>query len=262
MYALSCVIIAALLWRWRKLMPEMNLRFHWLAIPSGVGLMIVWLVLGWWMEGELSERWAALTNPPADGSDSGAWSGRLLGDLNPEDEPHEYNKLWAESPILYWASLHLRFVGMVMLVPLFEEVFVRSLCFRMCSKPRETWIGLMQVLEDMPLIGDMLVGSKVTKAAADNPPMFTKQFNETTLSQVTLFGAVASTVIFTMSHVPRDYLGCVACGVVWCAMVWWHNRPALPEHKRLGLGPVIWSHAITNGLLWWYSWGTGDWQFL
>jgi len=46
--------------------------------------------------------------------------------------------------------------------------------------------------------------------------------------------------------------------LVWCALVWWTNRGS----HRLGLGPVIWSHAITNALLWGYTIWSGDWQFI
>lgn len=249
-YAGACVLVGWMLWRYRRLFPELTLRFHWSAIASGLFLVLAWVALGWAIEGEWAPRIGALQE------------GRLLGTLDANAEPHQFQDLWAESEILYWTSLHLRFVGMVLIVPLFEELFSRSLCTRMFSNARKTAIGFLQVLEDFPLIGDLVMGSKLTKKAADSPPMFTEQFKETPFGKVTIFAFIASTIIFMISHIPRDWAGCVVCGAVWCAMVVWTNRSSLPQEKRLGLGPVVWSHAITNGLLWWYSWGTGDWQFL
>ncbi len=249
-YALACAAVGWLLWRNRRLPPELTLRFHWLAVVTGVGLLIAWLVLGWLSVGELPERLAALRK------------GQLLGTVDPAAEPHDIQASYAHSPALFWTRLHLRFVGMVLLVPMLEELFIRSLCLRMCSNAKKTGLGLLQVLEDLPLVGDVFIGSKLTAKAADAGPVFAQQFHQTPLGRVTLFGVFSSTLIFTLGHRPVDYLGCVACGVVWCWLVWFTNRPSLPPEKRLGLGPVVWSHAITNALLWWYSWGTGDWQFL
>ena len=45
-------------------------------------------------------------------------------------------------------------------------------------------------------------------------------------------------------------------------MVWVTNRESLPEGKRLGLGPVVWSHGLVNAGLWAYTYYTDDWQFL
>ena len=90
--------------------------------------------------------------------------------------------------------------------------------------------------------------------------MFTKQFYETPLGKVSVFGIAASTFIFMLNHVPRDYVGCIMCGVLWCLMVKWTNGES--RKRKLGLGPVIWSHGLTNALLWWYTIASGDWQFL
>jgi len=249
-YAAACGLLGWMLWRYRRRTTELTIRFHWSAITSGLFLVAAWIALGWAIEGEWLPRISAIEN------------GRLLGTLDTNAEPHHFQELWAQSPMLYWTSLHLRFVGMVMIVPLFEELFSRSLCTRMFSNARKSAIGFVQVLEDFPLIGDVLLKSNLTKKSAEAPPMFTEQFRETPFGKVTFFAFIASTVIFMISHAPRDWAGCVVCGAVWCGMVAWTNRASLPANKRLGLGPVVWSHAITNGLLWWYSWGTGDWQFL
>jgi hypothetical protein len=36
----------------------------------------------------------------------------------------------------------------------------------------------------------------------------------------------------------------------------------MPASGRLGLGPIIWSHGLTNALLWLYTLTSDDWRFL
>lgn len=249
LYAVQCVLTAAMLWRYRRLLPEMTLWFHWSVIPSAVFLTAAWIFLGWFFGGELPQRWEALMQ--------GNWQ---LGALDAQAEPHYFQQMHADYPATYSVSILLRLMGMSLIVPFVEEIFNRSLCLRAMHSAKKTGIAILQVLHDLPSLGEVLMHKPAIRAAAQQEPMFTKQFNETALGNVSAFGVAASTFIFMLNHVPRDWAGCIVCGVLWCLMVWWTNREGR-KHK-LGLGPVIWSHGLTNALLWWYTLASGDWQFL
>jgi len=239
LYGLQCGLVVALLWRYRRLTPELNVRFHWLAVPTGLGLLVAWVALG-----ELT-----LT---------------LLPGLRGPDEPHTLQGLIESSPALGWTSMIMRLLGMSIVVALFEEMFVRSAVLRGMQRARPTGIGITQLLLDMPLIGDALMNTRLGRRALDAPPMLTRQLRQTPVGAISLFGVTASTFIFMINHVPRDFLGCIACGVVWCLLLWWTNRGALPggTGPRLGLGPIVWSHGITNAALWAYTLYSGDWKYL
>ena len=237
-YTFQCSLVVAMLWRYRRLTPELNLRFHWTVIPSAVGLTAAWVALGY------------------------GYNLVFDGVARPEADPHMFEKMRDQSEPLMQLGLWLRLLGMSLVVPLFEELFVRSGCLRGMHSARETGLGIAQVLCDMPVIGDWLMNTGLGHRAMDEQPMFTHQLETTALGNVSLFAVFASTVVFMVSHVPRDWMGCVACGVVWCWMVWHTNRASLPEEKKLGLGPVVWSHGLTNALLWGFTLWSGDWQFL
>jgi len=89
---------------------------------------------------------------------------------------------------------------------------------------------------------------------ANQPLMFTREFNRTPFGVLSVFGVIASTFVFMLSHFPRDWPGIWVCGVAYCLLL------AATRHK--GLGPVVWAHGITNALLWVYTLNTGNWQFL
>ena len=237
LYVIQCGVVVWLLWRYRSLLPELNWKFHWSAVPTAVGLCVAWIGLGYLMT-SLSP-WFETSGAP----------GRQL---------HDFQSLRQTNPVFFQLSMGLRLVGMSLVVPMFEELFVRSLCLRIFHRARLTAIGAMQILHDMPLIGDWVMHTDWGRHAAAKEPMFVAQFRATPLGALSIFGVVASTVVFTISHMPRDWPGCVACGLVWCVMLWWTNRGRL----RLGLGPIIWSHGITNALLWGYTLYSDDWQFL
>jgi len=240
LYLVQCGLVVWLLWRYRRLIPELNWRFHWLALPTGVGLCAAWVALGYGynrlFEGDTAAR------PLAD------------------DET--FGPMWDVSPALFWFALVLRLLGMSIVVPMFEELFTRSAVLRGLSNARKTGIGVIQLLCDLPVIGDWLMHTDWGKRAGTKDGVFVQQFRATPVGKLTFFGVFASTAIFAFNHLPRDWAGCVACGLVWCALLWWTNRPALPEAKRKGLGPIVWSHAITNAALWAWTLYTGDWQFL
>ncbi|MEL7089777.1 MAG: hypothetical protein AAGL98_15260, partial [Planctomycetota bacterium] len=133
----------------------------------------------------------------------------------------------------------------------------------------------LQFANDVPVLGDWLRNTETGRRAEAAPPMLTRQLVNTPVGMICLFGIAASTFVFMLSHIPRDWPGCIACGVVWCWLVWMTNKPrprkgetwaSLTETSggrgRHGLGPVVWSHGITNALLWGYTVYFDDWRFL
>lgn len=279
-YLLQCLATVWLLWRYRRLTPELTVSFHWLVIPSALLLTLAWIVLGFAMGGELGWRVDRLMEGQLDRA-LGAYPYAELGEepnrfgpqLNAElvGEPHPILQLIGEHPALGYASLMLRLVGMALIVPFFEELFIRSAMLRGLQRPGPTKRGLLQLASDLPLIGELIHDRPSVRAAAAKPPAFTAQLKATPVGRITVFAVAASTLVFMLSHAPRDWPGCIACGVVWCLMVWWTNRPresrgetweSLPARGRLGLGPVIWSHALVNALLWGYTLQFDEWRFL
>lgn len=239
-YTGQCVLVVWLMWRYRGLLPELNWKFHWSAIPTGVGLVVAWVYLGDWMASLRGEAWSPQElqwNPIADAEND---IEKLLAQLN----------------------LGLRLLGMSLVVPMFEELFNRSLLARSFSRLRPTGIGFFQFLHDLPVIGDLVGDRSLTRKAMKHENVFGDQFEQNRLGDITALGIAISTAVFMLAHHPRDYLGCILCGVVWCVMAKYTNR----GEKKLGLGPVIWSHAITNALLWvWAVYGfdgTGNWHYL
>ena len=261
LYTIQCGLVTYLLWRYRRLLPELNLRFHWLAVPIVLALAALWIGLGWLMAGEWNLRWPAITaGQPLGAIDYEA--ARLEPGTFADPKPHYFTEFMSSLPALAWTSIALRLLGMSLVVPLFEELFIRSALLRGLRSARQTAIGVLQIIGDLPLIGEWIMHTRLGTKAATKAPAFTKQLVETPLGTLTLFGVCASTFVFMMHHLKRDWPGTIACGLLWCFLVWWTNRPGHDEAKKLGLGPVVWSHGITNAALGTYCVYTGDWQFL
>jgi len=268
LYTVQCGLVVFLLWRYRKLVPELNIKFHWLAVPTGVGLLFAWVYLGYmtnWLShqaqsvpvlGDVANAFVPISEDPGNS-------------LNKSDKHWIHDNKDALGDAWYWPTMSFRLLGMSLVVPLFEELWVRSAVLRGMFDPRRTKIAVLQLASDLPIIGETISQTPAARRAAAQPPMFTQQLSEQPVGRVTLFGVAVSTVIFMLAHTQRDYLGCVACGVVWCWLVWWTNRPRTgetwadqPAGGRYGLGPIVWSHGITNAALWAWTLWTGDWQFL
>lgn len=257
-YTLQCGIVAWLLWRYRGLLPELTLRFHWLALLTGVGLAAAWvalgeasMVVGGWVQGV-----------PYAGAGV-AWAMPSLLPLTPEARAeHLLVDMGRSSPTLMWVSLGVKLLGMSLVVPLFEELFVRSAVLRALLSPRRAGLGAVQFLLDMPVVGDALANTRVGQRALNAEPAFAHQFRLTPLGKLSVFGVIASTVVFAASHAPRDWMGCFACGFVWCWLLWYTNRSAAWRDRPLGLGPICWSHGITNAVLWGYTLWANDWTYL
>ena len=240
LYTLQCAVVVWLLWRYRRLLPEMTLRFHWTVVPSAVLLTAAWVGLGY------------------------GYNLLLLGERDPLvwEAEDTFRPLFEMSLAYGWAALVLRLLGMSLVVPFFEELFIRSAMLRSLHDWKTTRVGLVQIATDLPLIGEWVSNTGAGKRAEAMPPQLTRNLETVPLGAVTVFATAASTFVFMMSHAWRDWAGCIACGVVWCAMVGWTNRASLAPEQRAGLGPVIWSHGLVNALLWGYTLWSGDWQFL
>ena len=114
-YPLQCVALGALLWAWRKnyvLSPWTGIV---LAIGSAVAGIAVWLV-----PGMLYERWIGAGSAPA----WWEWLGLV---------PHKdgFNPgVFAQHSAAWWGTVLMRFVRMVVIVPLVEELFWRGFLMR------------------------------------------------------------------------------------------------------------------------------------
>ncbi|MDH3582849.1 MAG: hypothetical protein OER86_01395, partial [Phycisphaerae bacterium] len=100
LYALQCVVVAALLWRYRSLLGEMNFRFHWLAVPAAAAGAAAWIGLGRAMMDLWPQHFAPEAPPTSFMDDMG--------------------------PAVGWTAMGLRLLGMSLLVPVIEELFYRS----------------------------------------------------------------------------------------------------------------------------------------
>ncbi len=231
------IAILALLYRYRRLTPELTLRFHWTVLPSAALLTALWLALGY------------------------GYNLATQGDLQPTPvQDHDtFGPLKQAGPAWFWTAALIRLFVMTVVVALFEELFIRSAILRALHDWPTTRTGLLQLLSDLPVLGDMLHDKPALQHAQTQPPAFSNNLASNALGNVTVFATLASTVVFMLAHLPRDYAGCIACGIVWCWMVQATNQPGKPA---LGLGPVIWSHGLVNAALWAHALYTNDWQFL
>lgn len=220
--------VCGLIWRWRSLVPELNWKFHWSVIPVSAGLTWGWIFLHHQMAAQFP----------------------VLAD----SEPNFYATLSETRPALFWPAAVAHLVAMCTAVPMIEETFNRSLLQRCLSGGRATWLGFLQFLIDLPLVGSWIERTSVGVGAKKHGAVFGPQFLQTPLGQLSVSGVTASTAVFCLVHAVRDWPGAVLCGVTWCIML---NRT-----RHLGLGPVVWSHALVNLLLWIYVISFRDWQLL
>ncbi len=257
LYVMQCAAVLWLLWRYRRLLPELTFTFDWRAVPVGVGVFIAWVLLGWLTVGEFSQRWDALLagepiglihygSPPLD---------KPALATNAADGPYDFRDPAMMGLAVGWTALVLRLLGMSIVVPLFEELFTRSLLLRSFHNPRRTAIGLLHFFLDLPVIGDWLVHTRLGRRADAHGAVFGPEFERTPLGALSVFAVAASTFVFMLNHTVRDWPGTIACGIAYCLLVGVTGRTK-------GLGPVVWAHGITNALLWAYVVATGDWQFL
>jgi membrane protease YdiL (CAAX protease family) len=171
-----------------------------------------------------------------------------------DTKPGFFETLRGENESLFWVAAFAHLVAMCSAVPLVEEIFNRSLVLRAASDPSGIRAAILQLICEVPVIGGWVARSNVGKWANEYPVSLGQRFSATPLGKLTFTGVAVSTGLFMLVHSVADWPGAVVCGVVWCVQ--------LQRTRQLGLGPVIWSHAMVNGLLWLYV-VTGDaWQFI
>jgi len=231
--AIQLLAVVYLVWRFRHLVPEVTLRFHWTVFPVSAALTICWIRLN----GLIISAFPSLADSP----------------------PGFFQMLKNSNEPLFWAAALTHLVVMCSAVPLVEEVFNRSLILRMASDSKGLRSVACQLICDLPIIGERIGRSdarqnKETQQLSAEAKSFGEQFHETPLGKLTIPGVIISTTVFMLAHATADWPGAVLCGVTWCVM--------LQYTRKLGLGPVIWSHATVNALLWIYVMSTGSFRFI
>lgn len=228
---IQSMLVVFFMWRYRRFTPEITLSLHWSAVVAGVLGFATWVGFRLGLYEVFGEFW------------------RGEPDVFFDDMP----------PAFAWTSLIFRLVVTAMFVPVLEEVFFRSALLRALQDRKTAKIAAIQFLEDLPVIGDMVMGTKASEAAINEKEPLTRTFLATPLGRVTTFAVVINIVLWCLlSHLPRDWPGTVACGLLFIWVVWLTNR----GDRKLGLGPVIWAHGLTNAMIVGYTIQTNDWQFL
>ena len=225
-YVLQNAAVLWLLWRYRRLMPELTLRFHWMALPVGAAVAAMWVAVGLWMVQTFPGQFAA------DDAQSLARANLPLRHL----------------------SLALELVGISVVVPMLEEPFVRSFVLRALHRFRPMAAAAVQIAQELPLVGNWLRRTSLGRQTEGQDHILADQFDATPLGKLSVFGVAASTLIFMLYHVPRDWPAAIVCGIAYCLL--------LAATRKKGLGPLVWAHGITNALLFAYCAWEGDWQFL
>jgi hypothetical protein len=113
-YPLQCLVVGAVLWSYR--------RYYRLSPIQGLNLAMICGAVGialWITPGALYERWM-----PAEPAAWWEWLGIL-----PRREGFNPG-IFADSPAAYGTTVALRFLRMVLIVPLVEELFWRSFLMR------------------------------------------------------------------------------------------------------------------------------------
>ncbi len=229
-YTFQCGLTVWLFWRYRKLMPELTLKFDLLAVPFAIWATAAWIGMGVGMAHLFPETFG----------DSG------YKYFAPEN--------MGETP-LAWTSVLLRLVGMSIVPPLIEEVFYRSLILRSAYRARPVGYALAQILSDLPVIGEWVSDTKWVREADQHPRALGNQFDATPYGKLSVFSVALATVIwvFIGGHAMRDWPATALISVAWCVLAY--------LRRSKGLGPVIWSHGLCNAMLWGYSMYMQDWRW-
>ncbi len=124
MYAVKTFAAGALLWLWRKRIPEMRWAFSVEGVVVGVAIAALWLGLTGVIP-SLGRTWDLIreaTGGPA------APTPKTVEAWNPLNH-------FQGQPLLGWAFVMIRVLGRSLVVPALEEVFYRSFMYRYIVKP-------------------------------------------------------------------------------------------------------------------------------
>jgi membrane protease YdiL (CAAX protease family) len=229
-YTLQCAVPIWLFWRYRKLMPELNLKFDILAVPFAIWATAAWIGMGIGMAHLFPETFG---DPGYNYFDPAN-----MGDTS-----------------LAWTSVLLRLVGMSIVPPLVEEMFYRSLILRSTYRARPAGYALAQVLSDLPIIGEWITDSNWVREADKHPQPLARQFEATAYGKLSVFSVLMATIVwvFVGGHAMRDWPATAVISVAWCLLAY--------LRRNKGLGPVIWTHGLCNAMLWCYSMYLHDWRW-
>jgi len=120
------ILVAAVLVGWlRPRLPEMKWSFSWMAVAVGVGIAVLWELLGRQVPGlgRLYDFVAhfATGKPMPDIKPSESWTPLLV---------------FRDAPLLGWIFVAIRVLARSLLIPLIEEVFFRSFVYRYVITPQ------------------------------------------------------------------------------------------------------------------------------
>lgn len=228
-YLTGCLLIGRYLWKYRSLIPEMNWSFHWLAVPIALFACWAWVKLGLWM-GQLSPNWFG---KPGD---------------NLIEKQHAAG----------WVNFIVRTIGMSFLVPMVEEPVFRSALLRSFAAWHSVKVTAIHLLEDIPGYGDQFMRKPISKWADQYPHPLRDGFEKTPVGELTWTNLTLVSVIWCFVHMPRDWMGVIVCALLYAGLTWWTNRGP----RKMGLGPVMWAHGLTNLVLCLYTVIWKDWRFL
>jgi membrane protease YdiL (CAAX protease family) len=203
------LVCAALLWRWRKLFPELSARFHFAALPAAALVLALWLALGWLCRGTFETSWDALRHgAPLPATD------------------HPLARLLEAHPAGGQALLLLRLLNMTLVVPCVEELFFRSAVPQALPSSGAFWGNLTR------LPGLERLAPKTRASAGAGWPWT---------------GILISSLLFAANHRPADAAAAFLTGLIWCGLVFGLRRgrkldlgPALWSHGLANAGLVAW----------------------
>ena len=231
LYMAQCAVVLWLVIYYRRLLPELKLNFYWLAVPAGLLGALVWIQLRLWLS-DLAIPWF-----------------------------HQPSLVVFDhmSPAVRWLSLTLRLGGMIIVVPIMEELFFRSLLLRSCLRAKKTYLAIMGYFRSIPGLGFLLTGRPFRRRKRPPRGIFTREFNFNPLGKLSIFNVSIMIVLWcVLSHKPVDFPATVVCGLLYTFVLWAGNSSG----RSGGLGPVIWAHGITNSILWLYAVYTSNWLIL
>ncbi len=233
LYPLQILSTATLIFRYRRLTPELNFRFHWIAIPVGLLSTVVWIALGM----KMAQLWPTRFDP----------------------QPPTKSMIETMGPTVGWLAASMRLLGMSIVVPMVEEMPLRSALLRSLHLARDTGYFILQVLGDLPVIGNLVMATDISLRADIVKQPMAAAFERYPLGTLSLFSVIASSLLWcVMSHGMRDWPATIILGIAWALAVAMTNR----GNRKLGLGPVIWTHGLCNASLWAWTIHSGDWRFL
>ena len=229
-YAVQCLVVIAVVLSSRRLLPELNLRFHWLAVPAGLIGACAWIFFRIWLA-DVHIPW--FSQPQ-----------KVLEHMTPD---------------IRRISLALRLGGMILLAPIMEELFFRSLVLRSCSRAKFTWLAIVAYCRDTPGLGVLVTGRPFRPRQGPAPSILAREFRRTALGHLNAFNVSVMILLWcVVSHRPEDWPATVICGLLYAFVL----RAGNSSGKSRGLGPAIWAHAITNAALWFYAVQTSQWALL